>query len=205
MAAGDDDELKGESVTSPPATDTGSVAAGPSASGPDDEVARLRDILTQKETEAQTNHDNYLRAVAELENFRKRVRREQGEALRFACEGLIRDLVPVVDNLQRAVAHAAGGGNGAPLVEGVSLVLRGLEEVLKRHGVSIIEAQPGEPFDPAKHEAVARQEGEGEPNRVVSQPERGFRLHDRLLRPAKVVVSSAKSTSGPVEKPANDD
>jgi molecular chaperone GrpE len=170
-----------------------------------DEFARLRQQLADKEEEVKRYEERFLRERAELENFKKRTRREQGEALRYANESLIRELIPVVDNLERAVEHAVVGGNGAPLVEGVSLVLKSLHDVLKRHGVAAVEAPPGEPFDPTKHEAVARQEAEGEANRVVTQHERGYLLHDRLLRPAKVVVSYRKSTEPGVENTGNDD
>src|SRR5262245_1350397 len=83
------------------------------------DLAKLCDQLQAKEKEAKENYDRYLRQVAELENFRKRANREKQEAIRFAYEALVKDLLPVVDNLERAIAHARGGGNGTPLVEGV--------------------------------------------------------------------------------------
>ncbi len=151
---------------------------------------RLQAALSQKEAEAKENYDRYLRAVADLDNLKKRTQRERAETLRFAQEPLIRDLLPVVDNLERAVSHAQGRGNGQPLVEGVSLVLRSLLDILEKHGVSRIEAR-GEQFDPARHEALARVElPDEEPNRVVDQYQPGYRLHDRLLRAAQVTVSA---------------
>lgn len=174
------------------------------AAGGEDEGAALRGRLADAEAEAQAHCDALLRARADLENFKKRARREQAESLRFANEQLIRDLLPVVDNLERAVEHAAGGGNGAPLVEGVSLVLKSLHDVLKRCGVEPVDAAAGEPFDPVRHEAVGRQEAEGESNRIVEQHERGYFLHERLLRPAKVVVSCAKSADDGVENGEDD-
>jgi len=182
----------------------GSVAAAPTpeaASG--EEIARLQGELTKKEAEAQVNYDRYLRAVADLDNFKKRNQRERAETLRFAQEPLIRDLLPVVDNLERAVGHAEGGGNGKPLVEGVNLVLRSLLDLLEKHGVSRIEAR-GQAFDPARHEALARVElPDEEPNRVVDQYQPGYLLHDRLLRAAQVTVSTRSEK--PVESGTNDD
>src|SRR5579862_1732495 len=97
-------------------------AAG-EADGAEQTIARLKSELAEKTAEAARHWDLYLRERAENENFKKRMQRERAEALRYAIEPLIRDLLPVIDNLERAVDHAAGGGNGQPLVEGVRLVL----------------------------------------------------------------------------------
>lgn len=167
------------------------------------EIDRLKAVLAQKEAEAKENYDRFVRAVADLDNFKKRTQRERADTLRFGEEGLIRDLLPVVDNLERAVQHAEGGGNGKPLVEGVSLVLRSLLDVLEKHSVSRIEAR-GQVFDPARHEALARVElPEQEPNRVVDQYQPGYFLHDRLLRAAQVTVSVRSDK--PVVNNENDD
>src|SRR5687768_10289093 len=111
------------------------------------EIAALKQQLEAAELEAKNNYDRLLRQTAELDNFKKRTARERDEAIRFANELLIKELLPVVDNLERAVAHASGGGNGKPLVEGVELVLRQFLNVLTRHGtVQILTI--GQPFDP---------------------------------------------------------
>ena len=162
----------------------------------------LRQKLEDAQTEAQTNHDRFLRERAELENFKRRMQREKAEALRFANEPLLRELLPVVDNLERAVEH--GTGDGQSVLEGVRLVLKSLHEALERHGVKRIDAV-GEPFDPSRHEAMAQVESsEHEPNRVVEQYHRGYLLHDRLLRPALVTVSSRKNNAA-VETGRNSD
>ena len=184
-------------------------AAEPAPAAPDqapaetleEQVERLTQELAAKSAEAERNLDQHLRERAELENFKKRRQREQGQALRFAAEPLVRELLPVIDNLERAVEHAGSGGNGQPLVEGVRLVLNSALEVLERHGVTRVEAG-GEAFDPARHEAVAQVlDPDREPNQVVEQFLPGYTLHDRLLRAAQVSVS----TKPAVEKPKDDD
>jgi molecular chaperone GrpE len=194
MTSGDDPKAVNEGVR-PSAGDTdGDDVASP------DSLEGLKKALEEKTAEAARNWDLYVRERADAENFRKRMQREKSEALRFACESLVRDLLPVIDNLERAVDHADLGGNGQPLVEGVRLVLQNALEVLRRHGVSRIEAEG--PFDPARHEAVVQvPDGRREPNQVVEQYEPGYTLHDRLIRPAKVSVS----TKPTVERPPGDD
>jgi len=175
------------------------------------ELAKLRENLQAKEKEANENYDRYVRQVAESENFRKRANRERDEAIRFANEALVKDLLPVVDNLERAVAHAKDGGNGKPLVEGVEMVLRGFFDTLAKHGVVPI-AAVGQRFDPEKHEAMAQIEsGTYEPDTVVEEYHKGYLLRDRLLRPALVSVAKTpksqgkKNTGGEVENEPGDD
>jgi molecular chaperone GrpE len=164
-------------------------------------IEALRAELTAKSEEAARNHDRYLRERAELENVKKRLQREKTDAIRFANESLLRDLLPVLDNLERAISHAELGGNGQSVVEGVQLILKAALDILERHGVKRIEAV-GQPFDPSQHEAVAQVPDPDRPsNQVVDQYLPGYRLHDRLLRPAQVSVSAGPQ----VEKPGGDD
>ena len=156
--------------------------------------------LAAAREEARQNHDRWVRTAAELENFKKRMARERTEAVRFANEAFIRDLLPVVDNLERALEHARQGGDGKSIVEGLELVLKALVDVLERHGITKVEAA-GAAFDPTHHEAVAHVEtGELEPNRVLEQHQPGYRLNDRLLRPALVSVSKAPSADAKLAK-----
>jgi molecular chaperone GrpE len=158
------------------------------------ELLSLRQQLETKEIEAKNYYERLLRQAAELENYKKRSARERDDAIRYANESLLKDLLPVVDNLERAIAHASGGGNGKPLVEGVEMVLRGLADVLAKHGAMPILAQ-GQPFDPTKHEAMTQVETDDhEPNSVVEELHKGYMLRDRLLRPALVSVAKAVKT-----------
>ena len=158
----------------------------------DDAATRLRELeaqVTAAREEARQNHDRWLRERADLENVKKRAARERAETIRFANEQILKDMLPIVDNLERAVEHARSGGNGQPLAEGVALVLKSLLDVLERHGVTRVEAK-GVPFDPTHHEAMGHvASDEHEPNVVVEEHQSGYRLNDRLLRPALVSVA----------------
>ncbi len=165
------------------------------------ELTDLRQQLVAKEGEAKDNYDRFVRQTAELDNFKKRASREREDGIRFANEVLIKDLLPIVDNLERAVAHASGGGNGKPLVEGVEMVLKGFLDVLSKHGVSQIVAL-GQSFDPAKHEAMAQLDSESHaPNSVIDEHQRGYFYRERLLRPALVTIAKGLKTNEKKNEP----
>ncbi|MEE8075647.1 MAG: nucleotide exchange factor GrpE [Candidatus Binatia bacterium] len=175
------------------------------------EVDNLRQQLEAKELEAKQNHERFLRQLAEMENFKKRTAREKEETIKYGNEGLVRDLLPILDNLERAVEHAQGGGNGKPLLEGIEMILKSLLEVLQKHGVTQISAK-GEPFDPQKHEAFAQVESEDlKANTVVEELHKGYLQFDRLLRPSLVSVAKSPETKkkesdpGEVENGEGDD
>ena len=175
------------------------------------ELANLRQQLAAKEQEAKENYDRYVRQIAETENFKKRNARERDDAIRYANEMLLKDLLPIIDNLERAIAHAASGENGKPLVEGVEMVLKGFLDVLSKFGVSQIIAV-GQPFDPSKHEAIAQVVSDNhDPNVVIEELHRGYMFRDRLLRAALVSVAKAPETKekkndiGQVENNPSDD
>jgi molecular chaperone GrpE len=141
--------------------------------------------------------DRYLRLQADIENVRKRAARDRQEAYNYGHENLVKSLLATVDNLERAIQHSQAGGQAAvdieALQEGIELVYRELIQVLERFYVTPIEAL-GDPFDPAVHEAMAQQESSDvEPNTVVEVFAKGYLLRDRLLRPAKVIVSKEAS------------
>lgn len=155
------------------------------------------DRLQQELSEAQ---NQLLRAQADLENYRRRVRREMDEERRFAAAPLLRDLLPAMDNLQRAIEAAEKNETAAGLVEGVRMVAQQIGQVLEQHGCQRIPAL-GETFDPNWHEAMTQQPSDEHPTGVVSFEARtGYRLHDRVLRPAQVIVSS-----GPKQESTKDE
>ncbi len=136
-----------------------------------------------------------LRAQAELENFRKRIRREMDEQQRYAITPLLREILPVVDDMQRAIAAAEKSSDAASLLEGVKMVEARLRSVLGQHGCRMIEAH-GTPFDPAQHEAILQQpSSEHEPGSVMQVTQQGYQLHDRVIRPAQVIVSQEPENS----------
>jgi len=139
-------------------------------------------------------HDRFLRAAADLENYRKRAQKEREEVQRFGNERLLKELIPVLDNLERALAAAA---KDDPLSGGVRLVLRQMEEALGRFGVKAFSAM-GQPFDPRLHEALMNvATTESAPGTVVMEHGRGYLLNDRLVRPAIVGVAVAPETESP--------
>jgi molecular chaperone GrpE len=145
--------------------------------------------LQEKEKEAKDNYDRFVRLSAEMENFKKRVEKEKVESYKFANENLLKDLLPVLDNLERAIEHGQEGENSKALLEGVDMVLKGFLSTLEKYGLTRVDAL-GEEFNPNHHEAVMVQEDNSRPPGVViSQLQKGYRLHDRLVRPAMVVVS----------------
>ena len=150
--------------------------------------------LAAAQAEASRNWELYLRERAELENFRKRTQREKQDAIRFANDRLLKELVPVLDNLERAVEHAqTEGEENQGLLEGVNMTITLFHKVLTEFGVQPISAV-GDPFDPNLHQAMGQIETvEHPPNTVVNQLQKGYLLNERLLRPALVMVAKAPS------------
>jgi len=174
-------------VAEPAGTENPKDTTGAGAS----EVDTLLQQLADKEKELSELKDKYLRVLADSENARKRIRQQSEESVRVQRENFLRDLLPIVDNLERAVDAASGGtGAGQTIVEGVEMVLRALLDFLRSHGVTQVSAI-GQLFDPQLHEAVDHVHSrEHPPNTVVSEFHRGYLIGDRTLRPARVSVSS---------------
>ena len=163
------------------------------------ELEALKQEHAAASSELEALRDQHLRLQAEFENFRRRGLKEKQEGQLFGHQNLVKELLPAVDNLDRAVEHAEQSASEdlQQLLQGIELVRRELSGVLERFGVSEIEAE-GKTFDPALHEAMAQTPtAEVAPNSVVAVMERGYQLHDRLLRPARVVVSKAVEESQP--------
>lgn len=145
--------------------------------------------------ERDANRDQSLRAQAELENFRKRIQKEAEQNRLYQSLPLLRDLLPGLDNLDRAVTAAEGATSVDDLLQGVQMVAKQLTEVFSRYSVKPIVAV-GEPFDPNLHEAVQQlPSAEHPPMTVLNEVERGYQLHERVIRPTKVIVSSAPPES----------
>jgi molecular chaperone GrpE len=164
---------------------------------PEGEPEAPADPLALAQEEAAQLKDKLLRTLADFDNFRKRTRREVDDARRLGRDHLLKELLPVFDNLERAVEHALKGATGEVewkgLGEGISLVVRQLKDTLGRLGVERIEAL-GKAFDPALHEAIQQLEtDEHPPGTVAAEVQAGYREGDRLIRPALVVVAKAKA------------
>jgi molecular chaperone GrpE len=162
----------------------------------EDEIEALRLQLAAAEQKATENWDKALRAVAELENVRRRVERESATLQKYALERILGELIAVNDSLELGLKAVAGKNEETRKhLEGLQLTHKQFWAALERHGVSQIDPM-GQPFNPELHEAVSTQESaEVGPNHVVSVMQKGYKLHDRLLRPAMVVVSRAIPTA----------
>lgn len=155
--------------------------------------SEMQDVLAQTQKEAKDLFDRLARVSADFDNFKKRATREKQDAIRFANEGVFKEMLPVLDNMLRAVQSS--GADGGTLLEGVKLVARQFEDVLGKMGVVGFSAF-GEPFDPARHEAVGTRPDTSVPaQHVCEEYQRGYMLHDRLLRPALVIVSTGAPES----------
>ena len=149
----------------------------------------LQDQLTAALAERDANQEKYLRSLADFDTYRRRVMKEREDDRKFAPLGLIKDLLPNLDNLRRAVGAAKTANSIEDLSQGVDMVLKQVDETLAKHGASPI-SSVGQLFDPNQHEAVAQAPSPDVPPLTVLQEfERGYMLHDRVIRPSKVVVS----------------
>jgi molecular chaperone GrpE len=147
-------------------------------------------------------HERYLRAAADLDNYRKRAAREREETERFGITVLLKEMLPVMDNLDRALEHASESEKHSALAEGVASTRRLFEDVLAKFGVKPFSAK-GEAFDPNRHEAMQQIEtDEVAPGMVAQELLRGYYLHDRLIRPALVVVAAPKSAEASSGEPS---
>jgi molecular chaperone GrpE len=144
--------------------------------------------------EAQLNYDRFLRVSAEFDNYRKRSARETQDFRKYANESLLKELLPVVDTLELAIKSAREESKGQEsIVNGIDLTLKEILRVLNKFGVQPIDAL-NQPFDPVFHQAVVGQESDTHPkNTVIQELQKGYTLHDRLLRPAMVVVAKPKT------------
>lgn len=158
---------------------------------PAERIRQLEEALAVKEAEVAANWDKYLRERADLENYRRRVQKEKEDLMKYGNECLLTDILPVLDNMERALDHASEESLSA-VIEGVNLTRSMLLSVLKKFGVEPIEAK-GATFDSAFHQAMCQVESDDvAPNSIIEEYQKGYLLNDRLLRPAMVSVAAAK-------------
>ena len=148
----------------------------------------LEELLAEAQARLEQQRDSMMRAVADAENARKRTQAEAANAQKYALERFAEGLLPVMDSLEAALKTGD--------ISGVQLTLKQLRAALEKSSIREIDPRPGERFDPHRHQAMAAVEADAEPNTIVSVMQKGYRLHDRVLRPALVTVAKA------LEKPA---
>jgi molecular chaperone GrpE len=164
--------------------------------GKADRAEDLTAKLEEAEKKAADNYDKYVRTVAELDNYRKRAAREKTDAIQYGNENLLRDILPLVDGMDRALEHACNSDDFDAFRKGLKLLQGQLLGCLQKHGVEMIDTA-GKGFDPHVHEAMMQVESaEHEDSQVVGEFERGYLLNGRLLRPAKVSVCKRPSMGG---------
>lgn len=165
-------------------------AAAPEAEA--EAQAAPEDPLEVAKAEQAKLKDQLLRTLADFDNFRKRTRRELGDAERRGRDDVLKELLPVFDNLERAGVHAETATDVKALADGITLVMRQFTDTLAKLGVERV-AGVGQPFDPAVHEAVQHLEtSDFEPGAIAAEVQAGYRAGDKLIRPALVVVAKAK-------------
>jgi molecular chaperone GrpE len=174
----------------------------PGAPTPDDELEAVRRELEAAQAKVNESRDLHLRATAELDNFRKRAERDMAAARKYGVEKIASELLDVRDNLERGLdAAKAQGQEASAVADGMDLTLKQLVGVMERYGVTQLDPK-GEPFNPEWHQAMSTLEkADVAPNTVVEVMQKGYRLHDRLLRPALVIVSKAPAAGTAPEDP----
>src|SRR5208283_42921 len=159
------------------------------------DVESLRAQLAEKDKEIAELKDKYLRTLADSENARKRIRQQSEESVRIQRESILRDLLPIIDNLERALAAARNGTDTKTIVDGVEMTVRALIDFLRAQGVTPVQSV-GQAFDPNRHEAVDQVASDTHPpNTVVDEFHRGYLIGDRTLRPARVSVAKEAGTN----------
>lgn len=165
--------------------------------------APVQDELAAKTDECKSLNDKYLRLMAEFDNYKRLSQRDQRDQIRFGNEQLLKELLPVVDNMERAIKAARTNGSDAALVQGVELTLKQVSGVLAKFGVEAIDTA-GQDFDPSAHQAVSYGPSDDVPaNKVLDEFQKGYRLHDRILRAAMVSVSSGPAQASEHDTTAN--
>jgi molecular chaperone GrpE len=184
---------KADAIELTPSEEVKGTAAGKAPEAPTTiEAAQAQ--LAEKDREIAELKDKYLRALADFENARKRIRQQSEESVRLQREAILRDLLPIIDNLERALAAARSGVDTKTIVDGVEMTVRALIDFLRAQGVTPVQSV-GQPFDPNRHEAVDHVASQAHPpNTVVNEFHRGYLIGERVLRPARVSVAKGNET-----------
>jgi len=187
------DEAQNESILESPETASSdeTVEELPENPQQNEGVGEGQTQRLDKADEIEAVNDKYLRLAAEFENYKRRVQRDQSDTIRFANEKLLRDMLPTLDNLERAIQSGRNQDNVDGILKGIDLTYKHFIETLRKMGVTQV-SSVGEIFDPAKHQAVGQVESSNVPeNAIVEEYQKGYFLHDRILRPAMVTVAKA--------------
>ena len=176
-----------------------SSPASPAEESAEFEAGELESELVEARRRAEEYLNDLRRVAADFDNYRKRVARDSQVQVQRAAESIVSELLPVLDNLERAV-DASEHHEEAQVAEGVSRVRMQLADLLRRRGLEEIEAEPGEVFDPHMHEALSHQPSEHPEGTIAAVWQRGYRLGDRVVRAARVVVSSGPPAAGGAEE-----
>ena len=194
--ATDLDSTESEPIDDAPAES--SVDIEPEDSSEAEALADLKAEYEAYKAESEKQHDQMLRTIAEFDNSRKRTEREKEESLKYALESFVKELIPTIDSIERAIQSTRESQDFAALAEGVEMIYKGILNTLEKRGVIPIDAV-NELFDPMQHEAVMHVESENVPeNHVIEEWQKGYLLHNRVIRPSMVSVSKGKSE--PVEE-----
>ena len=190
-----------EDPESPPVNDAPEASEAEESNGDvesedSSEAEALANLTAEYEAykaQSEEQHDQMLRTIAEFDNSRKRAEREKEESLKYALESFVKELIPMIDGIERAIQSTKESQDVDALAEGVEMIYKGILSTLEKRGVTPIEAV-NEPFDPMQHEAVMHVESEDVPeNNVIEEWQKGYMLHNRVIRPSMVSVSKGKS------------
>jgi molecular chaperone GrpE len=167
-----------------------------------EEARSLDELLAEAQTKLEEQRNAWLRALADAENARKRAQADIAQARKYAAERIVEDLLQVMDGLEAALGAASASPDA--LRSGVELTQRQLKSAFERAGVAEVNPTPGQRFDPHRHQAMAAVESNQDPNTVIAVLQKGYTLHDRVVRPALVSVAKAKAVENPAGNPTSD-
>lgn len=200
----DNSEVKVNTIEGLEDSGSGESASDTASSSPDSELSDVQNALAAKAEECKAANDKYLRLAAEFDNYKRVAQREQRDQIKFGNEQLLKELLPAMDNMERAIKAAReNNADGSALIQGVDLTLKQLSGILAKFGVQEIEAAE-QMFDPASHQAVSHVPSDTVPrDHVIEEYQKGYRLHDRILRAAMVSVSAGPAQTNEQDSTAN--